>query len=108
LTTHCQGDATRVVNDIQYLFDDKTVELLKIIKPTTWMNSSNKAEAIDFAKPFLWFDDNCLYGECQALAEHDVLENWIRVDLRNDPNQLGQFLQSFPAPTELIRRQEKY
>lgn len=102
LTTHCQGDAERLINNIKHLFDDETVELMKRIKPTIWMESSKKTDAIDFSKSFLWFDDNLFYGDRQVLVDNNVLDNWIQVDLRNDPNQLGEFLQDFPVPINLV------
>ena len=98
LTTHCQGDASRPVRDIADLFDSETVELLKMIKPTIWENSSSKTEAIDFTKPFLWFDDDLFINERKTLIEHGVLDNWIKVDLRKNPDMLGKFLESFPTP----------
>lgn len=102
LTTHCQGDASRPVQNIGHLFDNETVELLKQIKPTTWLDSANKTDAIDFTKPFLWFDDDLFTTEREALIKHGVLENWIEVDLRKDPDALGKFLQSFPIPINSI------
>jgi len=102
LTTHCQGDASRPVRDIADLFDNETIDFLKMIKPTIWLDSSNKTDAIDFTKPFLWFDDDLFITERQALMEHKVLENWIEVDLRKNPDMLGKFLQSFPIPVELV------
>lgn len=102
LTTHCQGDASRPIRDIGDLFDEKTVELMKKIKPTIWLDSSAKTDAIDFSKPFLWFDDDLFPDERAKLIENDVLENWIEVDLRSDPDQLGKFLQSFPIPINAI------
>jgi len=102
LTTHCQGDANRPIQDVGHLFDNETVGLMKRIKPTTWLGSSAKTDAIDFSKPFLWFDDDLFIKEKQALLEHGVLENWIEVDLRKDPGALGKFLQSFPIPINAI------
>ena len=102
LTTHCQGDADRPIQDIGHLFDIETVELMRKIKPTTWLNSPSKTEAIDFSKPFLWFDDDLFVSEKEALIEHKVLDNWIEVDLRKDPDALGKFLQSFPIPINSI------
>lgn len=103
LTTHCQGDANRPIQDVGHLFDSETVALMKKIKPTTWLNSPSKTSAIDFTQPFLWFDDDLFISERNELIDHNALENWIEVDLRKDPNQLGKFLQSFPTPIELIR-----
>jgi hypothetical protein len=103
LTTHCQGDANRPIQDVGHLFDSKTVELMKRIKPTTWLNSPSKTEAIDFSEPFLWFDDDLFISERNELIERDVLENWIEVDLKKDPDQLQKFVQSFPTPIDIIR-----
>lgn len=105
LTTHCQGDASRPIRDIGDLFDDETVELMKKIKPTIWLDSSAKTDAIDFSKPFLWFDDDLFIKEREALVAHGVLENWIEVDLRKDPDALGKFIQSFPIPINLINEE---
>lgn len=102
LTTHCQGDATRPIKDVGYLFDDDTVELMKQIKSTSWQHSSSKTAAIDFSKPFLWFDDGLFINERNELIDHKALDNWIEVDLRKDPDMLLRFIQSFPVPVELI------
>jgi len=107
LTTHCQGDASRPVSDIGHRFDDETVELLKMIKPTIWLDSSAKTDAIDFSKPFLWFDDDLFVKEKEALIKHGVLENWIEVNLQKDPDALGKFLQSFPIPIQKVKRKDK-
>lgn len=99
LTTHCQGDAEKPVRNIAHHFDDETVELLKMIKPTTWLNSSAKTDAINFSRPFLWFDDNLFLIDKAALMKHNAIDNWIKVDLRKNPNSLAMFLESFPLPT---------
>lgn len=103
LTTHCQGDASRPIKNIGDLFDDETVEIMKKIKPTTWLDSPSKTSAIDFSQPFLWFDDDLFISERNELIEHNALDNWIEVDLRKDPDQLGKFLQSFPIPVEYVK-----
>jgi hypothetical protein len=55
LTTHCRGNTLYTCN------------LLKKILPTYW--EINKTEAIDFSKPFLWFDDD-LYKNENQLAKY--------------------------------------
>jgi hypothetical protein len=100
LTTHCQGDASRPIQDVGHLFKPETVELMKQIKPTTWIHSSSKTAAIDFSKPFLWFDDDLFINERNELIERNALDNWIEVDLRKDPDMLSKFVQSFPVPVE--------
>ena len=96
LTTHCQGDASVPIRHIEHLFKPETVELMKKIKPTSW--DLAKTRAIDFSQPFLWFDDMLFYEEKQQLLKHDALDNWIKVDLRKDPDQLQKFIASFPLP----------
>lgn len=96
LTTHCQGDANVPVQHIGHLFNTETIELMKKIKPTSW--DLAKTRAIDFSRPFLWFDDDLFFEEKQALIEHDSLDNWIEVDLSKNPDQLLNFINSFPIP----------
>lgn len=100
LTTHCKGDADAPVRHIGHLYNTETAEMMKMIKSTDWITC--KTEAIDFSKPFLWFDDNLFYGEKRDLRRHHVEENWIEVNLRKDPNQLAAFLQSFPIPINTL------
>ena len=101
LTTHVQGDASVPIKRYGHLFMPETVELMKRIKPTQWNGTWLKTEAIDFTRPFLWFDDNLYTLERETLEKHGVLDNWIGVDLRKDPNTLGRFLESFPIPINL-------
>ncbi len=98
LTTHCDGDASVPIQHIGHLFDDETVELMKKLKPTSWQTA--KTRAIDFNKPFLWFDDDLFYEEKETLLEKGALDNWIEVDLVKNPDQLAEFVTSFPLPLE--------
>ncbi len=98
LTTHCDGDASVPIQHIGHLFDNETVELMKKIKPTSWQTA--KTRAIDFNKPFLWFDDDLFYEEKESLLEKGVLDNWIEVDLAKNPDQLAEFATSFPIPIQ--------
>ncbi len=102
LTTHCQGDSDVPIQHIGHLFDNKTVELLSKIKPTSW--DMTKTSGIDFSKPFLWFDDDLLSGDKQDLLDNNAIDNWIEVDLRKDPDMLLKFIQSFPIPAEYLNK----
>jgi hypothetical protein len=97
LTTHCQGDANVPIQHIGHLFDAKIVEMMRMIRPTKWETA--KTRAIDFSQPFLWFDDDLFHEEKQELIKHGVLDNWIEVNLSKNPDQLAQFISSFPLPT---------
>lgn len=101
LTTRCQGDASKPVREIKDFFDNETVKMLEKIKPTTWLESPLKTEAIDFDVPFLWFDDYAFDADRRVLEERGVFENWIKVDLVKDPDQLGKFVTSFPLPINI-------
>lgn len=96
ITTHCHGDAGVPIQHIGHLFDADIVELMKMIKPTTWELA--KTRAIDFTHPFLWFDDDLFDEDRQTLIENGVFDNLITVDLSKDPYQLAKFIASFPLP----------
>lgn len=56
--------------------------------------------AIDFTKPFLWFDDDCFTGEKIDLQEHGVMNSWIEIDLRKTPDQMARELITLQAIAE--------
>ncbi len=96
LTTHCNGDASVPIQHIGHLFSSESLELMKMIKPTSWETA--KTRGIDFTQPFLWFDDDLFFEEKQVLIQHGALDNWIEVNLKKNDNQLMQFITSFPLP----------
>ncbi len=98
LTTHCKGDTAQALEHVRHSFDAETFERLKMIKPTVW--DMSKTEGIDFNQPFLWFDDDLFPDEKNTLIKHEVLENWIGVNLHENQNQLAQFLEDFPIPVQ--------
>lgn len=87
LTTHCMhGDPAHAVEYVQRAAGEDLRPYLEKFKPTTW--SLAKTEAIDFTKPFLWFDDDCFSGERTTLKEHNTFDSWIEIDLAKYPDQL--------------------
>lgn len=87
LTTHCMdGDPAHAVEYVQRATDKDLRPYLQKFKPVSW--GIAKTEAIDFSKPFLWFDDDCYSGERAVLDEHHVFNSWIEVDLAKHPDQL--------------------
>lgn len=96
LTTHCNGDPGVPISHIGHLFSDEVVELMKNIKPTSWETA--KTRGIDWDQPFIWFDDDLFFEERQELIKHGLLDNWIGVDLSKNPDQLKDFIVSFPLP----------
>ena len=90
LTTHCKGDANHTINYLSQFLDTETVQILERVQATNWQTA--KTEAIDFSKPFLWFDDQIFDFEKQVLIKHQCLDSFVKVDLRNKPNQLKTIL----------------
>lgn len=87
LTTHCMdGTTEHAIEYLQRGSDEDLRPWLKKFKPVTW--SIKKTEAIDFTKPFLWFDDDCYSGEKIDLIEHDAFHSWIEVDIAKYPDQM--------------------
>ena len=91
LTTHCKGDAVFTIRFLERFFDEETIKIMKNILPTNW--DTLKTEAIDFSKPFLWFDDDLFAQEREILIQHNCLDSWVGVDLVKDENQLAKYLQ---------------
>lgn len=87
LTTHCMdGTTEHAINYLNRASDEDLRPWLEKFKPVTW--SIKKTEAIDFIKPFLWFDDDCFSGERIDLHEHGAFHSWIEIDLRKTPDQM--------------------
>jgi hypothetical protein len=101
LTTHSfDGQTDWPQKYVGRLCKPETVELLKRIKPSkSWKEA--KTEAINFDRPFIWFDDDCFPKEERALQSNNVFDNWIKVDLSKNENQLLDFINNFPKPKNL-------
>ncbi len=96
LTTHCWHGKNRTAEVLRPSLATETMKLLEKVKPTDW--GDYKTDAIDYTKPFLWFDDDLFDEEREDLIKHNTLDNWIEIDLRKNPDQLKNFLTSFPLP----------
>lgn len=90
LTTHCRGNVLPTCELLQKFFDEKTMVYIHKILPTYW--ETNKTEAIDFSKPFLWFDDDLFKEEREVLVKNNCLNSWIEIDFDKDENQLAKYL----------------
>lgn len=99
LSEHCQGDANNVLSILRYKIDGETFEMLLKIQPTSW--EEDRTEAIDITRPFLWFSDMIYLEEKLELRKHNVLRNWIKIDLYKNENQLAELIKNFPVPVNL-------
>ena len=96
LTTHCMnGDPAHAIDYVQRASREDLRPYLEKFRPTSW--SLAKTEAIDFAQPFLWFDDDCYSGERAKLRENGVFHSWIEIDLNKYPVQLFEEMKLLEA-----------
>jgi len=82
LTTHCRGGENKAVNYLEKYYDEETVERIKLIKKTDWMDK--KTEAIDFNCNFIWLDDYPFNVEKVDLKNNNCFDSLIVVDLSNE------------------------
>jgi len=86
LSTHCWKGENRTKEVLAGALKPETLELLDRIKPTEW--GELKTDAIDFSQRFLWLDDDLWPDELATLEKHNVIDNFIMIDLNKDPKQL--------------------
>ena len=95
LTTHCWRGEDRTQEILEPVLDKDTLELIDNIQPTDW--GENKTDAIDFSRPFLWFDDDLYDEERMVLQQHDSLDGFVLIDLHKDRFQLQKLVDNFPV-----------
>jgi len=101
LTTHCKdGDTTRVVNILERYADEPVMKLIRAIKPTSW--KTMKTEAIDFQSDFCLIDDQLLQYEIELLKKKGVLNRWIQVDTRRNPDDLKHAIAMLQKAREIF------
>lgn len=90
LTTHCKGNAENTIRYLSYYLNEDILTLLKNVKATSF--ESEKTEAIDFDKDFLWFDDKVTDFEYDELELRDKVGKLVMVYLQKSPNFLSSVL----------------
>lgn len=86
LTTYCWHGDNRTYEVLQPFLRKRTLEGLHKIKPTHW--DELKTDAINFKRPFLWFDTT-LYNEEEAILTHyQALACHRQINLEIDQFQL--------------------
>ncbi len=89
------GTTEHAINYLNRASEEDLRPWLEKFKPVTW--NLKKTEAIDFTKPFIWFDDDCFTGEKIELQKHDAMNSWIEIDLRATPDQMVKELVTLQA-----------
>lgn len=90
LTTHCRGGENQTEFWLSGKLPARLVERMsKHIQATDW--GVLKTDAIDFTKPFIWFDDNLMLSEKQVLEQHSCLASHFAMNPR-DPEMAKKAL----------------
>lgn len=100
LSRRDKNNGFSIIKDLSRIFEPNTMQLINRVRPTRW--SFAKTQAINFDRPFLWFDDELIVHERLELIKNNALNNWINVDLARDENCLADFLLRFPKPAGYI------
>ena len=86
LTTHCtEGDPANARRIMKAVLPGSLHADIDRIKPTTW--TTMKTEALDWNSDFIWFDNDILAAEWEALTQCQENQSEVEVDLRTNPQQ---------------------
>jgi hypothetical protein len=87
LTTHCRdGDPSYAQKYLRGVLNNRLYKKILTYRPTIW--NIKKTEAIDFSKPFLWFDNDVMASERADLKKHNATGALIEINLKSRPTQL--------------------
>ena len=87
LTTHCRNnDASYAIARLKRVLPDEYMKYVEQYLPTAW--TGLKTEAIDFSKPFIWFDNDGINEEREVLKKNRAEDSLVEVNLIENPNQL--------------------
>ena len=98
LTSHCkEGNNLHLLQYLSPYYDDKTIDKLKKIKPTSWVNA--KVEAIDIHSDFYWLDDYVFQFEKEISKGFYKINRLIEVNLNyeNELKHIKELLESKQA-----------
>ena len=90
LTTHCRHGINHTNYTLRGVYPNELVDrMVDVIKPTDW--DTLKTDAIDFAKPFVWFDDTLFTIEKTVLERHNALNGIFKMN-PDDPEMVRKAL----------------
>ena len=100
LSSRTKDNNFELLKDLSRIFEPQVMQLISRVRPTRW--SYAKTQAIDFSRPFLWFDDELVIHERLDLIKNNAVASWIEVNLARDENRLADLLLRFPQPASYI------
>lgn len=86
LSSYCWRGSNKAVEVLRPFLKPSTSKLTEQIQPSDW--GSVKTDAINFKKPFLWFDDSLYMQEKEVLEHYGAIDCLRKIDLYNNPAQL--------------------
>lgn len=86
LTMQSRGGRFGSHEALKNVLKPATYARIRTIQPGAWREL--KTDAIDFTKPFLWFDEHITPEENQILSRYQAEACFRQVNLRTDPHQL--------------------
>ena len=96
LTSRCKGDVRPVLHYMHLYAPDNMMPLLRRIGPTSF--DTLKTEALQ--GDFYWLDDSPSQAELDWLTQRNLLDRWINVNTRKDPDDLvaamGKLISTLP------------
>jgi ADP-ribosyl-[dinitrogen reductase] hydrolase len=94
LTTHVKGGQNNTRQSLGSVYPNLIDRMQEVFKNTDW--GVHKTDAIDFSKPFIWFDDDLYQGEEDILVSHGVLDNHHKMNPR-DPKAVRKAIDRLEA-----------
>lgn len=109
LTTHCKGGVNRTRYALVGVLPDKLFKQVEeSFQPTDW--DVLKTDAIDFSKPFVWFDDTVLQAELDVMGKKmpkDATYGLFLCD-KHDPNAAKDALDYLIQTENMLENQFDY
>ncbi|MCL1839761.1 hypothetical protein FWF89_02040 [Candidatus Saccharibacteria bacterium] len=90
LTTHCKGGENHTGESLSRIYQSELVDKIEAtFKETDW--GVLKTDAIDFSRPFVWFDDTLYQSEKMVLTQHGAEDGYYKID-PEDPEAIKRAL----------------
>jgi hypothetical protein len=91
LTTHSDGTIDPILRHLRPYCPSPVLDLARQIRPAVF--ATLKTDALAGAgRDFVWLDDAPLAVERRWLDERGLLDNWIAVDTRRNPDDLARVI----------------
>jgi len=91
LTTHSDGTIDPILRHLRPYCPPPVLDLARQIRPAVFVTLKTDALA-GAGRDFVWLDDAPLAVERRWLDERGLLDNWIAIDTRRNPDDLARVI----------------